>query len=282
MIFETFTSIANSLRGTDLERLPLVRKSFSKLYKALEPSNCLKLVGVEDFKMLVDIRDMGDVGTSLRRKHTYHPQMTHVLRRMIEPGMVCIDIGANIGYFTVIMSRAVGESGKVYAFEPDETNFSLLQKNLELNECKNVIPERLAISNVRGRTELFVDRINFGGHSLERKGKIFSTQDVPVSSLDYWLGSRQKVDFAKIDVEGEEAKVLEGMEGILGESPSIVLVVEYLPDMDSVEYLEKLVSKGFGLWHINEFQNSTLPITPFLIEKLWKKENGMNILAIRR
>jgi len=207
--------------------------------------------------------------------------MTHVLRRMIEPGMICVDIGANIGYFTVIMSKAVEEYGRVYAFEPDEANFSLLQKNLELNKCKNVIPEKLAVSNTRGRTELYVDKINFGGHSLERKGKIFSTQDVPVSSLDYWLGSRQKVDFAKIDVEGGEAKVLEGMRGILDKNTSMALVVEYLPDMGSVEYLVKLASKGFELWHINEFQNSTLPITPFLIKKLWGREVGMNILAIR-
>lgn len=280
MLFETFTGMVNKLRSTGLKGVPGIEKSFSRIYRMLEPTNCTKLVKVEDFEMFVDIRDMGDVGTSLRKKHTYHPQMTKVIREVIKPGMSCVDIGANIGYFTIIMSRLVGPTGFIYAYEPDETNFGLLQRNLDINNSRNVLPRMLGISNFYGEVDFYVDKINFGGHSLVRKGKIYATKSIPVATLDSLLKVK-KVNLVKIDVEGTEPEVLEGMDSILDANPNIILIIEYLPNMNSTEHLEKLVSRGLKFWHINEFQRATLPITPFLIKKLWGQEPGMNLLVRR-
>ena len=79
------------------------------------------------------------------------------MREILKPGMVVLDIGANIGYHTLISSKLVGNTGKIYSFEPEPHNFKLLLKNIEINEFKNIIPINKALSNNIGSTKLFLD-----------------------------------------------------------------------------------------------------------------------------
>ena len=85
----------------------------------------------------------------------YEPCETEFVMNEIKKGDVVLDIGANIGYYTLIFARLVGEEGKVFAFEPDPENFALLKKNVEINGYHNVVLVQKAISNKTGKIRLF-------------------------------------------------------------------------------------------------------------------------------
>jgi len=89
--------------------------------------------------MYIDSRDT-TVGTSLLKWGFFEKYETKLFKKSIKRGMVVLDIGANIGYYTLLAARLVGDEGKVFAFEPDPYNYSLLRKNIEANRYNNVIP----------------------------------------------------------------------------------------------------------------------------------------------
>lgn len=80
------------------------------------------------------------------------PLATHMFTEHIQPGNTVIDIGANIGYYTILAAQIVGETGKVYAFEPEPKNLTLLKKNVEHNNLTNVVLANKAVSNANGST----------------------------------------------------------------------------------------------------------------------------------
>src|SRR3989344_397920 len=89
-----------------------------------------------------------------------------IFRKAIKSEMNVVDIGANIGLYSVISAKRVGTNGKVFAYEPEPTNKSFLEKNINSNNFKNVFVETKAISNSIGNTKLFITKDNKGTHSL--------------------------------------------------------------------------------------------------------------------
>lgn len=90
---------------------------------------------VQGHKMFLDSKD----SLRLSIHGIYEPLETELAKKEVKKGNVVLDIGANIGYYTLIFAKLVGEDGKVFAFEPDPTNFALLKKNVEMNGYKNVM-----------------------------------------------------------------------------------------------------------------------------------------------
>ena len=129
---------------------------------------------------------------------------------------------------SLIASRIVGAKGKIFAFEPDPISFSFLKKNLILNNCTNVIPFAKAVSNRQGKFEFYTHSVDSSKNSLvQRKGaekKIL----VDCVTLDNFL-DHQQIDVIKIDVEGAEMQVLEGMKNIMLRNPQLVLFIEFNP-----------------------------------------------------
>ncbi len=124
-----------------------------------------------------------------------------------------IDIGAHIGTFSVRASR-FASSGTIYSFEPFPENFSMLQRNLQLNALTNVKSFQIAISGAAGVAPLFISETNSGGHSLVKSAPTVrhSTRSVPVTvkSLEQVIEENgiNRVDFLKIDCEGAEYDIL--------------------------------------------------------------------------
>ena len=85
-----------------------------------------------------------------------------MIKQEVKEGNNVIDIGANIGYFTLLFAKLVGPNGKVFAFEPDPTNFSILKKNIEENNYDNVILSQKAISDKTETTKLFLCKFSNG------------------------------------------------------------------------------------------------------------------------
>ena len=169
-------------------------------------------MSVNGYKMLLH----DNMEISLR---PYEPIETEIVKTHVEKNNIVVDIGANIGYYTLLMAL---NQAKVFSYEPEPKNFKLLQKNVNLNNfSSNVKLYNKAVSNYNGFSKLFlagatdlnggviVDRAKGGApgmHTLSNNRFGSNSIDVEVTKLNL-----DKIDFAKIDVEGHELHVLEGM-----------------------------------------------------------------------
>jgi FkbM family methyltransferase len=152
--------------------------------------------------------------------------------RLLRPGMIALDIGAHIGYYTRLLARRVQEKGRVLAFEPCYENYVVLQYNVPPVRFKNVWIFDKAVSSRNGQALLFISP-GHSNHSLiagytEAQGQV----EVETVALDSFLpryGILQ-VDFVKIDVEGGEVQALEGMRQTVRRSlPGLHMIVELNP-----------------------------------------------------
>jgi FkbM family methyltransferase len=152
--------------------------------------------------------------------------------RTVKPGDSIVDAGANVGYYTIIGSRLVGAKGKVYAFEPDPANFALLEKNVRLNALTNVVLERKALSNQKGTVKLFIAEENKGDHRIyQPEGEPRPSVEVESIRLDeYFKDQKRRIDFIKIDTQGADGLILEGMTGLLeGRTDGPTIFTEFWP-----------------------------------------------------
>ena len=138
----------------------------------------------------------------------YEPIETKIVKSNVKENDIVVDIGANIGYYTLLMAKL---NSHVYSYEPELTNFQLLKKNVTHNNfLSNVKLYNKAVSNFNGKSKLFLSEFTPGEHKLDHdrfsSGK-FVEVEVTKINLD-------KIDFAKIDVEGSELHVLEGMKSL--------------------------------------------------------------------
>lgn len=157
------------------------------------------------------------------------PDVRNFCRRFLREGMTTVDVGSNVGFLTRHFSRLVGPSGKVFAFEPDPLNFRFLEFNTRA--CTNVERAQIAVSD---NAEPALLHLNFGsgaGNSLV--SQTYSVESVSVScvSLDDFFKSRDnpQVDLIKIDVEGAEIKVLQGMKQTVSRLPDLKIIIEHCP-----------------------------------------------------
>jgi FkbM family methyltransferase len=150
------------------------------------------------------------------------------LRSVVTAGMTAVDVGAHVGYFTLLFAELVGPTGRVFALEPVEANLGFLRENLEANGVANVSVLPLAAANSNGERRLHLSWLSscHGFHEHPVRGSVAVTT-VPTVRLDDELDGA--VDVVKVDVEGAELDVLEGMNGILGSANALRLVVEWNP-----------------------------------------------------
>lgn len=177
-----------------------------------------------------------DALDSLLLKHngSHDPQITCLLEQFISEGDTVIDVGAHIGYYTVIASDLVGKTGKVFAFEPDPTNFALLEKNLAVNGCGNVTAIQKAVSNAVGTTDLYISPTNTGDNMTHDDGAGWQHVEVETTTIDeYFKEYPNLVNFVKLDVQGDEHNVVSGMVKTIENNDSIKIVTEFCSDIIS-------------------------------------------------
>lgn len=166
----------------------------------------------------------------------------------LNEGDVFVDIGANIGYLTILASKRVGASGHVYSYEPSEREYSRLLRNLAVNKTSNVHASRLALSNFTGQVALWVSEEHTGLNRILSPGaNVAGDVSVPVSRLDELL-YLPEIKLIKIDVEGAEFLVLEGMTALFNRTAIDSIVVEITPDF--------LRRYGHTKAHIYEFMRN--------------------------
>jgi FkbM family methyltransferase len=174
-----------------------------------------------------------------------------LMRRVIRPGMTILDIGANIGTSTQFFLDLVGSEGVIYAFEPEDKNYSLLMQ--KLSNKPNVHLIKGAVSNLSGELPLYVsDKLNVDHHTYA-DNDARKTTIVTSYALDDFLCSNTIVNFIKIDVQGFEFHVLRGAKRILSENKDISLLLEFWPyglknaGSNPHELIDFLYNLGFKL-----------------------------------
>ena len=267
--FGALKMAVNPLIGKGLGDLWLAKSVYGVLTKLLMPEQA-KIIGVENFKMKVntDARGLDGMTTFIATSHTYEPMTTKVFRSLLKEGMNAIDVGANIGYFTLLSSKLVGVNGKVWAVEPEPHNLQCLLDNIVLNKLSNVIVFEKAASDVTGKSIFYVSKRESGEHSLlPGRPHIKDTIEVETMKLDDLIDG-QRVDFLKTDTEGNEMSVLMGAKSLLDNNAEIKVISElFLPGIKAAghtpdTYWGLLESFGFKFFYIlDEIRKEIIPGT---------------------
>lgn len=193
---------------------------------------------------------------NLAVKGVYEPEDTEFVRRIIKPGDVVYDIGANIGYYTLFFSRLAGPQGHVYAFEPAPDLHAILQENVRLNGYTNVTIEQKAVTGSTGPLTLFMeegrpeDNRIFPDHKVERSE--VSIQGVALDDMNLPAPA-----FIKMDIQGAEILALRGMRRILEQSKDVCLLTEFWPyGLQEVGYrpeelVDELVQAGLEVRRVS-------------------------------
>jgi FkbM family methyltransferase len=258
-LFKTFKQLHRALRGTGLGKVKALRDLRDLMYRASRPTTP-RVVEVGGFKLWVDPSTAGGVVPWLLLDEVHEPSETKCIRENLPPGGTFVDVGANIGYYTVLAARAVGPSGRVYGFEPEPVNFETLRKNIALNGLGNVVLEPLACSDRAAEMQLFLDETNAGGHHIHdsRDGSKAATIRT-VALDDYFSGPDHNISLLKMDIQGHEPVALRGMHDLLRRNPGAKIITEFDAPMirtagEAPEaYLEDLRSLGFRFTILSDY-----------------------------
>jgi FkbM family methyltransferase len=268
-----------------------LRAMYRAAYRALQPS---RMITAEMRGNLVSI-DPGqrDLALLLQKGEAWERQQTLLFESLLTEGMVFVDVGAHIGYYTLLAARRVGASGKVYAFEPAPDNFRVLTRNIAQNDFTNALAEPLAVARRRGRALFTLSENDSATHSLA--GDLHSGRRVEVGTIsldEYFSESPSRIDVVKLDAEGAEFEILEGMQQILARNPDLVLFTEIYPRaMEALgdspeEFLTKLAGLGFSSTPFDETRPGEQPLTPdkfpAFLDDLRARKTGANLLCRRK
>ena len=213
--------------------------------------------------------------------------MANLFTGLVTEGMIVVDIGAHVGYYTLLAARAVGNKGKVFCFEPEPSNYALLLKNIEENNCSNVVPVQKAVTNTTGSIKLFIAK-DPSGHSIGSDNP--HQKAILVDSItldDFFAGREHPIHVIKIDVEGAEMAVLQGMRKIIAKNRQLNIFTEFNPEalmragFSPIEYFQMLVNYGFEIYVINEQKQSLEPAEVSHVMKMCKSIEYVNLLCRR-
>ena len=200
------------------------------------------------FAIIVDPKN-GFVDRTIYITETWDERVGDALCRFLKKGSVFVDVGTNIGFFSLLASRIVSEEGKVFSFEPIPHCVEQVKKSVSVNkDIHNITIFPFACGVEEGSSKIYLHSSNVGGSSLSSKiGKSATSApekelNVRIAKMDSVLGREDHIDVIKIDVEGMEFAVLRGAENMLKKHRPI-LVIEYSPFF--YEQIEHGMSEAF-------------------------------------
>ena len=181
----------------------------------------------------------------------YEEGTMDLMKKEIKSGMNVFDLGANIGMFTLLSSKLVGESGHVFSFEPDPYLFNVLKENLILNNVNNVSIYQIAVSNTVGVEKFSMNLEQDGDNRLNSNTMNENYVEVKTTTIDDFCEKNElKINFLEMDIQGSEAKVFQGMKQTLKKSPNIKIITEFYPSAirdtgsSPEDYLSSLENHG--------------------------------------
>jgi len=190
---------------------------------------------VNGYSLLVRANE--DVGRAIHFSRNFEIRETRFLQSVIDERAVCFDIGANFGYFSMLMARSAPQ-GQVHAFEPLPLNAALLRASAVLNRFENINLMQSAVGASDGVVE-FVQAEDSAYSSMidtARKG-VAARIEVPITRLDSYCANAgvTRIDVLKADIEGAEALMLDGAKGLLSDAarrPRVMMIELYQPSLE--------------------------------------------------
>ena len=244
-----FLAIARPLKEKGLGKIPGVRAAFLFLSRHGFVPSGVSTVRYDGLELDIDTRMYPEMLIEDRSGHL--PIRNLAFKNMVKPGMNVVDVGASIGYYTLVAANLVGSTGRVYAFEPTPTTFELLKRNVERANFKNVTLVEKAVADFVGTTKLHLSKRNPLANSFGIGRTDSNFVEVEVTTLDAFF-ENTKVDVVKMNIEGAELLTLRGMKNLLERNPNLVMMVEFDPEategmgLSVTKYLEELL-KNFDL-----------------------------------
>ncbi|MFQ5513649.1 MAG: FkbM family methyltransferase [Myxococcota bacterium] len=250
-----------ALSGSGIHRFRVVRWLDRRLRQRLTAREIV----VEGHRLTLDPED----SLRLSVMGCYQPGATALLKRRVRTGAIVVDVGAHIGYFTLLLARCVGPEGRVYAFEPDAESFALLERNVAANGYQNVVLEHAAVGSRSGRLRMFRSQDNAADHRTYDPGDPRRGAEVRSVSLDeYFRDREEEIALVKIDVQGFETVVLAGMKRLVEQKAISDLLIEFWPEgLSSAgsrprDLLDALAGCGYRIWEIEEAGGELRPTSP--------------------
>ena len=221
-------------------------------------SSSNKIVEVNGYKLEVMTNDHYGTSSELLMFKSHEPVSTKLISKLLKKGMTCLDIGGNIGYYVLLENKILNGEGKIIAIEPSPDNFKQLMRNLELQKTKIVDAYNLAAGNKDGNLKFLIyeDASNScmiipEGQESRWPGQII---EVPVRKMDNFLEKLgvTKIEFIRMDVEGYEKHVLEGLKNTMKKSKPVIYVevhVNIMGKENTKKFLRDLESYGYNVTH---------------------------------
>jgi FkbM family methyltransferase len=236
---------------TTLCRPPLIKAAVNKLILALLPTS----VRVNDAVVMLNPRD--PVVSGALMLGVYERDEIAFMQEAFRSGQVMLDIGANVGLYTALGGSIIGRTGRIFAFEPDPQSLEFLHKTVKANYLVNTTVVGAAASNKNGSANLYVTKSNRGDNRLYPNDLSIGSLPIKTMKLDDYLEGQniRQVDVIKIDVQGFEGQVVEGLLATLKRSFGVKILMEFWPQgllaagTEPIELLQRL--EGLGL-SINE------------------------------
>jgi FkbM family methyltransferase len=266
----------NLTHWTGMGRWPPVRRAYNRMIAALKDPG--RLAHAQGHMMYLDAQD----SMNLSVLGVHERAVTELVTREVGPGQTAFDVGANIGYFTLLLARRVGPSGRVFAFEPDPQNCELLRRNLALNGYANVTVVPKAVADHSGTLKLW-RAAAAGDHRIYDSHDGREAIEVPTVRLDDVVREfAGPVHFIKMDIQGAEALALRGMVDLLSRAPHVKMVMEFWPyglqlaGTPPAGLLDHLLALGFTL-HLFE-DEAVRPVQPAAL--LGRFKPGMDGISL--
>jgi FkbM family methyltransferase len=214
------------------------------------------------------------VGFALLIDGIYEPDCIEFMLQKLPKNAVFLDIGANIGVFTITAAKSLNQNGRVIAVEASPKMFPFLQQNIEANGLNNVKTLELAVTEQDNATVLFyeapMDKFGMGSISPQ-----FHTSPIQVKTktIDSIIKDEQidKVDFIKVDVEGYESSVFKGAEKLLTSPNAPIILFEFCdwaearkPEGKIGDSQRVLINFGYKIWKLNDFVKGGKPLDSIL------------------
>ena len=229
-----------------------------RLYKRFQINDGLLLREIQGSRMYLNVNDPG-AGRELAINGIHEQIHTRVIKQELEEGMVVLDVGANIGYYVLMEASIVGEKGTVYAMEPCPRNAALLGRNVSLNGSSDIVQTyHMAAADRSGKVTLFLSEkwnlhamLNPEDYDYHASSMSDRCIEVPATTLDDFLEDKRRVGLMRMDIEGYEVEVFDGMKNTLrsDKAPAKILFEThpwtYTPNHSLKPRLEMLLSCGY-------------------------------------
>ncbi len=242
-------------------------------------SNPVRVKHVHGFNMFLNPEDLS-VCSSIGTIGQYESHVTALFRKLLRRSRSIVDIGANVGWYTLQAAKILGKDASIIAFEPHPYNFQLLRKSLTYNNFDFVRAFQECVSDIDGTVPLYLgDDEDMGSHSTIKEDATSKSISVPSVRLDTVLSDTGigEVDILKIDAQGAEPKVIEGARKSLASTRNILMEWNQ-QRWDQVHLLDELSA----LFDFYEIVRSPFLIRRVSVSSLFKKSNRYANLYLQR